>query len=387
MVARWVHCPETRFKSYDCNQLEADNNNKLSAVFLSNNAMGGINMQTSKDVLDLIEKAKEQHLEHSEIIKEIDKMEFSEKEMDSVYSLLEKEDIDIGSDINPELLDFQSNATQDSLQMYLREVAKIPLLSQEKEIELAKKIKSGTPSEKKEAKDLMITSNLRLVISIAKKFHFGKMDMQDLIQEGTIGLMKAIDKYDYTKGYRFSTYATWWVRQAISRSIADKAKVIRIPIHMHETISKVKKVKQKLSQVLDDEPTPEQIAKEMKMPVSKIKDILQYAQDIVSLDTPVSETSDTCIGDFVEDSNADEGFNLVASQELHNRIIDALDTLTVREKKIMCMRYGIGHNKTYTLEDIGKEFGITRERVRQIETKALKKLKHSSRSVLLEDFI
>lgn len=342
-------------------------------------------MQNSKDVMTLIERAKEENMDSSEIIKEIDKMEFSEKEMDNVYSLLEEEGIDIKSDIDSDG-EIAVDGSQDSLKLYLRDISSIPLLTPEEELELAKKIKDGKLAEKRKAKERMVTSNLRLVVSIAKKFHYGKLEMQDLIQEGTLGLMKAIDKYDYTKGYRFSTYATWWIRQAISRAIADKGKAVRIPIHMQETISKLKKAKQKLEQILDEEPTPEQIAEEMKLPVSKVKNILQYAQEVVSLDAPIGE-NETTIGSFVEDETAEDEFDKVANEELHDRILDALGTLTNREKKIMCMRYGIGINRTYTLEEIGKEFNITRERVRQIETKALKKLKHSSRSVILESFI
>lgn len=342
-------------------------------------------MQNYKDVLDLIEKAKELNMDNSEIIKEIDKMEFEEQEMDNIYLLLQNEGIDIKEDLNVSEI-AELTGSQDSLKLYLRDISKIPLLTQEEELELAKKIKNGTPKEKKSAREKMITANLRLVVSIAKRFHYGKLEMQDLIQEGTLGLMKAIDKYDYTRGYRFSTYATWWVRQAISRAIADKGKSVRIPIHMHETISKLKKAKQKLEQTLDNEPTPEQIAEEMGLPVKKVKNAMEYAQEVVSLDSPVNE-NDMTIASFLEDQSAEEDFNKVTNDELHDRILDALGTLTWREKKIMCMRYGIGINRTYTLEEIGKEFNITRERVRQIETKALKKLRHSSRSVLLEGFM
>lgn len=382
-VAHGVHCPETRFESYDCNQLKRTIN--FVVRYFSYICRRGFVVQNYKDVLELIEKAKELNMDNSEIIKEIDKMEFEEQEMDNIYLLLQNEGIDIKEDLNVSEI-AELTGSQDSLKLYLRDISKIPLLTQEEELELAKKIKNGTPKEKKSAREKMITANLRLVVSIAKRFHYGKLEMQDLIQEGTLGLMKAIDKYDYTRGYRFSTYATWWVRQAISRAIADKGKSVRIPIHMHETISKLKKAKQKLEQTLDNEPTPEQIAEEMGLPVKKVKNAMEYAQEVVSLDSPVNE-NDMTIASFLEDQSAEEDFNKVTNDELHDRILDALGTLTWREKKIMCMRYGIGINRTYTLEEIGKEFNITRERVRQIETKALKKLRHSSRSVLLEGFM
>lgn len=344
-------------------------------------------MQDAQEIRHFIEEAKKIGMEDDEIVSEIDKMKISESEMDEIYDILQEEKIDLSDGISEDLLKVAETRATDSLQTYLKEISHIPLLTREEELKYAIQFKEGNKKEKEEAKNELVTHNLRLVISIAKKFHRGKLDLQDLIQEGTIGLMKAVDKFDHTKGFHFSTYATWWVRQAISRSIADKGRTIRIPIHMNETIMKMKKATQKLSQTLSDEPTPAQIAEEMGVTEEKVREYMEYAQATSSLDDPVSENGDTTVKDFLMDEKAEDGFENVLKEELHDRIMDMLETLTVREQKIMCMRYGIGYDKPLTLEEIGNEFGITRERVRQIETKALKKLKHPARNIMLKDFL
>lgn len=343
---------------------------------------------TQEDIRRIIEEAKKEGLDDSDIIAKIDELDVSDDDMDDVYDVLQEESIDVSSGVNEELLKVAEVRATDSLQTYLKEIAQIPLLTREEEIKYAIQFKEGqTKKERENAKNELVTHNLRLVISIAKKFHKGKLDLQDLIQEGTIGLMKAVDKFDYKRGFHFSTYATWWVRQAISRSIADKGRTIRIPIHMNETITKMKKASQKLSQTLSDEPTPAQIAKEMGVPESKVLEYMEYAQATSSLDDPVSDSGDTTVKDFLVDNNAETGFDNVLQEELHERIMEMLDTLTVREQKIVCMRYGIGYEKSLTLEEIGNHFGITRERVRQIETKAIKKLKHPARNNMLREFL
>ena len=274
-------------------------------------------------------------------------------------------------------------AIDDPVRMYLKEIGKVKLLSPEEEVDLAIRMADGDEA----AKQQMAEANLRLVVSIAKRYVGRGMQFLDLIQEGNLGLIKAVDKFNYQKGYKFSTYATWWIRQAITRAIADQARTIRIPVHMVETINKVIRVSRQLLQELGHDPSPEEIADEMNMPVAKVRDILKIAQEPVSLETPIGEEEDSHLGDFLEDENASEPAEVASFTLLKEQLMEVLDTLTPREKKVLELRFGINDGRTRTLEEVGKEFNVTRERIRQIEAKALRKLRHPSRSKKLKDFL
>ena len=267
--------------------------------------------------------------------------------------------------------------------MYLKEIGRVPLLTPDEEVDLARRMSDGD----QEAKNRMTESNLRLVVSIAKRYVGRGMQFLDLIQEGNLGLIKAVDKFDYTKGYKFSTYATWWIRQAITRAIADQARTIRIPVHMVETINKVIRVSRQLLQELGHDPTAEEIAEEMNLPVDKVRDILKIAQEPVSLETPIGEEEDSHLGDFIPDEEASEPAEAASFALLREQLDEVLDTLTPREKKVLELRFGMTDGRTRTLEEVGKEFNVTRERIRQIEAKALRKLRHPSRSKKLKDFL
>jgi len=271
----------------------------------------------------------------------------------------------------------------DPVRMYLKEIGKVNLLTPEEEISLAQRMAEGD----EEAGRLMAEANLRLVVSIAKRYVGRGMLFLDLIQEGNLGLIKAVEKFDHTKGYKFSTYATWWIRQAITRSIADQARTIRIPVHMVETINKVIRVSRQLLQELGHDPSPEEVAEEMNMPVEKIRDILKIAQEPVSLETPIGEEEDSHLGDFIEDEGASEPSEAASFTFLREQLMTVLQTLTPREEKVLRLRFGIEDGRTRTLEEVGKEFNVTRERIRQIEAKALRKLRHPSRSKKLKDFL
>ena len=277
----------------------------------------------------------------------------------------------------------ESFSTDDPVRMYLKEIGKVPLLSPEEEIELATRMSQGD----EEAKHRMTEANLRLVVSIAKRYVGRGMLFLDLIQEGNLGLIKAVEKFDYTKGYKFSTYATWWIRQAITRAIADQARTIRIPVHMVETINKTIRVSRQLLQELGHDPSAEEIAREMDMPVEKVRDILKIAQEPVSLETPIGEEEDSHLGDFIPDEDASEPSEAASFSLLREQLEEVLDTLAPREKKVLELRFGIVDGRTRTLEEVGKEFNVTRERIRQIEAKALRKLRHPSRSKKLRDFL
>ena len=276
-----------------------------------------------------------------------------------------------------------SFSTDDPVRMYLKEIGKVPLLSPDEEIELAIKMAAGD----EDAKHRMTEANLRLVVSIAKRYVGRGMLFLDLIQEGNLGLIKAVEKFDYTKGYKFSTYATWWIRQAITRAIADQARTIRIPVHMVETINKTIRVSRQLLQELGHDPSAEEIAKEMDMPVEKVRDILKIAQEPVSLETPIGEEEDSHLGDFIPDEDASEPSEAASFSLLREQLEEVLDTLAPREKKVLELRFGIVDGRTRTLEEVGKEFNVTRERIRQIEAKALRNLRHPSRSKKLRDFL
>ncbi len=271
----------------------------------------------------------------------------------------------------------------DPVRMYLKEIGKVDLLTPEEEVQLATRMAEGD----EEAGKRMAEANLRLVVSIAKRYVGRGMLFLDLIQEGNLGLIKAVEKFDHTKGYKFSTYATWWIRQAITRSIADQARTIRIPVHMVETINKVIRVSRQLLQELGHDPTPEEVAAEMNLPVEKIRDILKIAQEPVSLETPIGEEEDSHLGDFIPDEDASEPAEAAAFTFLREQLMNVLGTLTPREEKVLRLRFGIEDGRTRTLEEVGKEFNVTRERIRQIEAKALRKLRHPSRSKKLKDFL
>ena len=276
-----------------------------------------------------------------------------------------------------------SFATDDPVRMYLKEIGKVPLLTPEEELDLAKRMSEGD----EEAKRRMTEANLRLVVSIAKRYVGRGMLFLDLIQEGNLGLIKAVEKFDYTKGYKFSTYATWWIRQAITRAIADQARTIRIPVHMVETINKTIRVSRQLLQELGHDPSAEEIAAEMDMPVEKVRDILKIAQEPVSLETPIGEEEDSHLGDFIPDEDASEPSEAASFSLLREQLEEVLETLAPREKKVLELRFGIVDGRTRTLEEVGKEFNVTRERIRQIEAKALRKLRHPSRSKKLRDYL
>ena len=271
----------------------------------------------------------------------------------------------------------------DPMRMYLKEIGKIPLLTPEKELELAKRMADGD----EEARHQMAEANLRLVVSIAKRYVGRGMQLLDLIQEGNMGLIKAVEKFDYTKGYKFSTYATWWIRQSISRAIADQARTIRIPVHMVETINKVLRTAHSMVQDLGRDPTADEIAKQMDMPVEKVAEILKMAQEPVSLETPVGEEDDSHLGDFIQDQKIAEPAEAASFNLLHEQLEKLLEGLSPREATVLRMRFGLVDGRPYTLEEVGKEFNVTRERIRQIESKALRKLRHPSRSKLLRDFL
>ena len=274
-------------------------------------------------------------------------------------------------------------ATDDPVRMYLKEIGKVPLLTAEEELEIAKRMADGD----EEARKKLSESNLRLVVSIAKRYVGRGMQFLDLIQEGNLGLIKAVEKFDYSKGYKFSTYATWWIRQAITRAIADQARTIRIPVHMVETINKLIRVSRQLLQEYGREPTPEEIAKEMGVSEEKVREITKIAQEPVSLETPIGEEEDSHLGDFIPDEDASEPSEAASFSLLREQLEEVLDTLAPREKKVLELRFGIVDGRTRTLEEVGKEFNVTRERIRQIEAKALRKLRHPSRSKKLRDFL
>lgn len=277
-------------------------------------------------------------------------------------------------------------SSDDPVRLYLKEIGKYPLLTTEEEIALAKQIAEGTPEEQAAAKKKLSEANLRLVVSIVKRYVGRGMQFLDLIQEGNLGLIKAAEKFDYTKGYKFSTYATWWVRQAITRAIADQARTIRIPVHMVETINKLIRVNRQLAQELGRDPTPAEIAKEMGISESKVREIIKIAQEPVSLETPIGEEEDSHLGDFIEDENAPAPAEVASNAMMREQLQEVLHTLTPREEKVIRLRFGLEDGQAHTLEEVGKEFNVTRERIRQIEAKALRKIRHPGRSKKLRDY-
>ena len=300
-----------------------------------------------------------------------------------------EEDIKDLENINLNILDDLDDyiSVEDPIKMYLKEIGKIPLLSVEEEMVLAQKISDPDENIRKEAAKKMAESNLRLVVSIAKRYMGRGMQLLDLIQEGNLGLLRAVEKFDYQKGFKFSTYATWWIRQAITRSIADQARTIRIPVHMVETINRLIKTQRKLVQELGREPKPEEVAKIMSLPVSKVREIMNFALEPVSMETPIGDEDDSHLGDFLQDFNAKVPVNFAMDVLLHDQLIEVIKSLTEREQKVILLRFGLEDGKPRTLEEVGKVFGITRERIRQIEAKALRKLRNPSKTKRLKDFL
>ena len=345
-------------------------------------------------------KKKKNVLEYQEISDFFHDMELDAEQFEKILDFLESNNIDVlrisdddddilideDDDVEVENIDLSvpdGISIEDPVRMYLKEIGKVPLLSAEEEIELAKRMELGD----QEAKKRLAEANLRLVVSIAKRYVGRGMLFLDLIQEGNLGLIKAVEKFDYRKGYKFSTYATWWIRQAITRAIADQARTIRIPVHMVETINKLIRVSRQLLQELGREPSPEEIAEEMNMPVERVREILKISQEPVSLETPIGEEEDSHLGDFIQDDNVPVPADAAAFTLLKEQLVEVLGTLTEREQKVLRLRFGLDDGRARTLEEVGKEFNVTRERIRQIEAKALRKLRHPSRSRKLKDYL
>lgn len=365
----------------------------------------------SEKLVELLELAKKKKnvLEYQEINDFFKDQQLNVEQMEKVFDFLEASGVDVlritGSedeimlddDVDIEKLDDEEEveldkidlsvpegvSIEDPVRMYLKEIGKVSLLTADEEIELAKRMEQGD----EEAKKRLAEANLRLVVSIAKRYVGRGMLFLDLIQEGNLGLIKAVEKFDYRKGYKFSTYATWWIRQAITRAIADQARTIRIPVHMVETINKLIRVSRQLLQELGREPTPEEIAEEMDMSVERVREILKISQEPVSLETPIGEEEDSHLGDFIQDDNVPVPADAAAFTLLKEQLIEVLGTLTEREQKVLRLRFGLDDGRARTLEEVGKEFNVTRERIRQIEAKALRKLRHPSRSKKLKDYL
>ena len=353
-------------------------------------------------------KSKKNVLDEKEVLDAFAGEELTPEKLDRIYDFLDKKHVDIlkmsnDDDMDPDLFSEDEDAdpedaidvehidlsvpegigVDDPVRMYLKEIGKVPLLSPDEEIELAKKIELGD----EEAKKKLAESNLRLVVSIAKRYAGRGMQLLDLIQEGNLGLIKAVEKFDYRKGYKFSTYATWWIRQAITRAIADQARTIRIPVHMVETINRLVRTQRQLVQKLGREATPEELAKELDMPVDRVRDIMKISQDPVSLETPIGEEEDSHLGDFIQDDHVEVPADAATYRLLHEQLMEVLSTLTEREQKVLRLRFGLDDGRPRTLEEVGRQFNVTRERIRQIEAKALRKLRHPSRSKILKDYL
>ena len=359
-----------------------------------------VDAQTSEKIKTLLNEAKKNgKITYEDLANKLN--DVNPEQMDSVFDAFEEIGVDLTDDfdVEPDIEDlkevenlkldqitdtsFEGISVDDPVRMYLREIGRIPLLTYEEELELAQRILDGD----EDAKQKLAESNLRLVVSIAKKYVGRGMLFLDLIQEGNMGLMKAVEKFDYTKGFKFSTYATWWIKQAITRAIADQARTIRIPVHMVETINKLIRTSRHLLQQLGREPTPEEIAAEMEIPVERVAEIQKIAQDPVSLETPIGEEDDSHLGDFIQDEESPAPHDAASYTMLREQLEEVMSTLTPREAKVLKLRFGLEDGKSRTLEEVGKEFNVTRERIRQIEAKALRKLRHPSRSKKLRDYM
>ncbi|HEY8422102.1 MAG TPA: RNA polymerase sigma factor RpoD [Thermoclostridium sp.] len=365
----------------------------------NSNIKSGKNQEAKKEPAAILRELTEMGkakgmLTYKEIMDAFEKIDLPPDKIERIYDALERmgidvlpeaddeiEEIDLEED--PELSIPEGITIDDPVRMYLKEIGKVPLLTAEEEIELAKRMEAGEEEPKKR----LAEANLRLVVSIAKRYVGRGMLFLDLIQEGNLGLIKAVEKFDYRKGFKFSTYATWWIRQAITRAIADQARTIRIPVHMVETINKLIRVSRQLLQELGREPTPEEIANEMGLSEDKVREIMKISQEPVSLETPIGEEEDSHLGDFIPDDDAPAPDESAAFTLLKEQLIDVLDTLTPREEKVLRLRFGLDDGRARTLEEVGKEFNVTRERIRQIEAKALRKLRHPSRSKKLKDYL
>ncbi|NLB43395.1 MAG: RNA polymerase sigma factor RpoD [Clostridiales bacterium] len=345
-------------------------------------------------IKELIEKGKAKGaLTYKEIMDMLEDVDLQPEQIEKVYETLES----LGIDVLDEVVEEEASSDKeditisvpesvnidDPVRMYLKEIGKVPLLTADEEVDLAKRMGEGDEMAKRK----LVEANLRLVVSIAKRYVGRGMLFLDLIQEGNLGLIKAVEKFDYTKGFKFSTYATWWIRQAITRAIADQARTIRIPVHMVETINKLIRVSRQLLQEYGREPLPEEIGEEMDIPVEKVREIMKIAQEPVSLETPIGEEEDSHLGDFIPDEEAQAPAEAAAFTLLKEQLMDVLDTLTSREEKVLRLRFGLDDGRARTLEEVGKEFNVTRERIRQIEAKALRKLRHPSRSKKLKDYL
>ncbi|MBQ6703572.1 MAG: RNA polymerase sigma factor RpoD [Clostridia bacterium] len=352
--------------------------------------------KSQNKIEELVELGKSKGvLTYKEVMDTLEELELDSEQIEKIYDRFEALNIDVveetdAADVAEDIADIESDlggaegvAIDDPVRMYLKEIGKVPLLSAAEEIEIAKRMADGD----QEAKRQLAEANLRLVVSVAKRYVGRGMLFLDLIQEGNLGLIKAVEKFDYRKGYKFSTYATWWIRQAITRAIADQARTIRIPVHMVETINKLIRVNRQLLQEYGREPRPDEIAQEMGISEEKVREIIKVAQEPVSLETPIGEEEDSHLGDFIPDDDAPAPAEVAAFTLLKEQLMEVLDTLTPREEKVLRLRFGLDDGKARTLEEVGREFNVTRERIRQIEAKALRKLRHPSRSKKLKDFL
>lgn len=366
----------------------------MAAVNKNANSPKDDNSKKKAIISELIETGRANgKLTAQEINYALEQLDFDVEKVDKLYDTLEVLNIDIVDDLDigkkddamddEDLLSVDGISIDDPVKVYLKEIGRVPLLTPEEEVDLAERMSNGDPYARKRLSE----ANLRLVVSIAKRYVGRGMQFLDLIQEGNLGLIKAVEKFDHTKGFKFSTYATWWIRQAITRAIADQARTIRIPVHMVETINKVKKVSSHLLHKNGHDPTAEEIAAELDMPLDKVREIMRVAQEPVSLETPIGEEEDSHLGDFIPDDDAPAPADAASHTLLREELNDVLGTLTAREKKVLELRFGLVDGRNRTLEEVGKEFQVTRERIRQIEAKALRKLRHPSRSKRLKDFL